>query len=190
MPHDWPARLTEMSSRPPSIRRRISLRRDVGLHELGMRGEVVEQRLLIFRQAEEVVLLTDPLRRDRRVQRTAAVDEVLLLLELLTADAVPALVDAFVDVAGVVDAARQLGDAGPVPRLRRADEVVERESTLSPRRRGTPAPSGRSTPADRDLPRRAFLKTFCECSSLPIKNRVSIPQSRLYRAMTSATIFS
>ena len=36
----------------------------------------------------------------------------------------------------------------------------------------------------------AFLNTFCECSSFPIRNSVSKPQSRLYRAMTSAQIFS
>ena len=40
------------------------------------------------------------------MQRTLAVDEVFIRLELLAADAVPALVDAFVDVAGVVDARR------------------------------------------------------------------------------------
>ena len=78
---------------------------DLGLQELRVRGEVIEQRLLILRQPEEVVLLADPLGLQRRVQRAVAVDEVLLLLELLAADAVPALVDAFVDVAGVVDAA-------------------------------------------------------------------------------------
>ena len=60
------------------------------------------------------------------MQRTAAVDEVLLLLEFLAADAVPPLVNAFVDVARVVEAPRQFGDAGMVTRFGGADEVVER----------------------------------------------------------------
>ena len=47
--------------RPPSSSRRISLRRTSGCEELRMRGEMVEQRLLILRQPEEVVLLADPL---------------------------------------------------------------------------------------------------------------------------------
>ena len=107
MPHACPARLTEMSSSPPSSRRRISLRRTSGLEELRVRREVIEQRLLILRQAEEVVLLPDPLRRRVGCSGQLAVDEILLLLERLAADAVPALVDAFVDVAGGVDALRE-----------------------------------------------------------------------------------
>ena len=35
MPHAWPARLTEMSSRPASISRSISLRRDSGATKSG-----------------------------------------------------------------------------------------------------------------------------------------------------------
>jgi hypothetical protein len=95
-------------------------------------GEVIEQRLLVLRQPEEEILLADPLRFHRRVQRAAAVDEILLLLELLAADAVPALVNALVDVAGFVEPLRELGDAGPVPRLGGADEVVERDVEVPP----------------------------------------------------------
>ena len=39
---------------------------DVGLEELRVRGEVIEQRLLVLRQPEEVVLFADPLRLERR----------------------------------------------------------------------------------------------------------------------------
>ena len=46
------------------------------------------------------------------MQRALAVDEILLLLERLAADAVPALVHALVDVAGLVDRCDQLLDAG------------------------------------------------------------------------------
>jgi hypothetical protein len=95
------------------------------LQELGMRREVIEQRLLVFRQAEEVVLLADPLRLERRVQGAVAADEILLLLELLAADAVPPFVHPFVDVAGVPDALCQMRHADAMPRLRGADEVVE-----------------------------------------------------------------
>ena len=92
-----------------------------------MRGEVIEQRLLIFREPEEVVLLADPVGRGRQVQRTLAVDEVLLLLERLAADAVPAFVDAFVDVAGLAaSAATRSLHARAVTRLGRPDEIVER----------------------------------------------------------------
>ena len=99
-----------------------------------MRGEVIEQRLLVLRQPEKVVLLADPLGLERRVQRAVAVGEILLLLELLAADAVPAFVDALVDVAGVVDALHEIGDPRLVPRLRGADEIVERNVEPPPRR--------------------------------------------------------
>src|SRR5205814_980892 len=70
---------------------------DVRLQEAGVRGEMIEQRLLVLREPEEVVLLADPLGLQRRVQRAVAVDEILLLLEFLAADAVPAFVDALVE---------------------------------------------------------------------------------------------
>src|SRR5439155_25927201 len=104
----------------------------VGLHELRVRTEVIEERLLILRQAEEVVLLAGPLRLQRRMQRAVAVDEVFLLLELLAAATVPTLVDALVDVARRVDALRDLGHAGSVPRLGGACEGVERDAEMPP----------------------------------------------------------
>src|SRR5262245_45943659 len=99
-----------------------------------MRAEVLDERLLILREPEEEVLLADPLGLQRRVQWTVAVDEILLLLELLAADAVPALVDALVDVAGVVAALCQKAGTDVVPGLGRADEIVERHIEPLPRR--------------------------------------------------------
>src|SRR5439155_5287454 len=84
-----------------------------------------EQRVAIRRQFEEMVLLPDPL--DRAVQRTLAVNEVFVLLECLAADAVPALVESFVDVPRRDDAAHELLDRRPMPRLRCPDEVVVRD---------------------------------------------------------------
>ena len=106
---------------------------DVRLEKLGMRGEVVEQRLLILREPEEIVLLANPFGLQRRVQRTVAVDEILLLLELLAADAVPPLVDALENVAGVPQTPRQFRDTGFVTRLGGADEIVERHVQTRPR---------------------------------------------------------
>src|SRR5262249_49739759 len=105
---------------------------DVGLQELGMRLEMIQEPLLVLREPEEVVLLADPLGRQRRMERTLAIDEVLLLLELLAADAVPALVDALVDLSLVVEPASKLRDARTMARLRRPDEVVEGDVELPP----------------------------------------------------------
>src|SRR6185503_19428228 len=106
---------------------------DVRLEERPVGGEMIEQRLLVLRQPEEEVLLANPLRLQRRMQRAVAVDEILLLLELLAADAVPPLVDALVDVARFVEPLRQLGDADLVAWLGGADEVVERDVEMTPR---------------------------------------------------------
>src|SRR4029450_2957891 len=104
---------------------------DLRLQELGGRGEVIEDWLLILREAEEVVLFLNPLRR-RQVQRALAVDEILLLLEPFASDALPTLVQTVVNVAGVVDATGQVGHAGSMSRFGRADEVVERNIQLPP----------------------------------------------------------
>src|SRR6478735_1759506 len=97
-----------------------------------MVGKVFEKRLLISGKAKEEILFTDPLRRRRWMQRALAVDEILLLLEGLAANAVPALVDAFVNVAGVVNSLGQGRHAGLMPGLRGADEIVERQVEALP----------------------------------------------------------
>ncbi len=80
----------------------------VGLDEVRMGGEVVQERLLIPGEAEEVVVFLQPLRLGLRMERTAAVDEVFLLFEGLAADAIPTFVRALVDVA--IGAYHQLFD--------------------------------------------------------------------------------
>ena len=90
-----------------------------------------QQPVLILRQAEEEVLLAYPV-RFRAVDRTGPLDEVLLLLERLTRDAVPPFVEPLVDIAGCTDAADEFLHACPVPRLGRPDEVVEGEVETPP----------------------------------------------------------
>ena len=68
-----------------------------------------EQCVLIAREAEEVVLLLDPLGHGA-VERALAVDQLVFGLERLAADAVEARVDVFVDVAVVVDPLQELPD--------------------------------------------------------------------------------
>ena len=78
---------------------------DLRLEEMRVGCVVIEQRLAVSGQAEEVVLLLEPLRR-ALVNRTIACDQILLRLERLARDAVPALVVALVEVAGLRDPAR------------------------------------------------------------------------------------
>ena len=120
-----------MSSRPASSSRRISLRRISGSSASGCCRVVVQQPLPVARQAEEVVLLPDPLRRPL-VHRTGAVHQVLLLLERLARDAVPPFVEPLVHVARFDEARHQRRDPGAVARLRRPDEVVERDVETAP----------------------------------------------------------
>src|SRR5262245_25970484 len=98
-----------------------------------MGGEMIRERLLILRQPEEIVLFANPVRRQRRMERALAVEEVLFLLELFAAVLFAAVVHPLVDIAELVDAARDLSDAGAVARLRCADEVVERNIKAFPR---------------------------------------------------------
>ena len=105
---------------------------NVGLDEARVLGEVLQQRLLVLREPEEPVLLLDPLRLGV-VDRAIAVDQVLLLLEGLAADAVEALVGPFVDVAVVEALLRHLLDGRLVALgVRSADEVVERNIKALP----------------------------------------------------------
>src|SRR5678815_4026796 len=98
-----------------------------------MGREMIGERLLILRETEEVVLLANPLRRERRVQRTLAVDEIFVRLELFAADAVPPFVDALVDVPAVVEPPRHKAGVTELARLGRPDEIVERHVEPLPR---------------------------------------------------------
>ena len=104
---------------------------NLGLQELRVRLEVREQRIAVLREAEEVVLLLDPLGRPL-VHGAQPLDEVLLLLEGLAPDAVPALVVARVDVARRGARLHHSLHGRPVPRLGRPDEVVEGDRQARP----------------------------------------------------------
>ena len=71
--------------------------------------------ILVGGEAEEVVLLLHPLGLDA-VIGALAVDELVLALERLAADAVEAGVDVLVDVAVVVDPLEELPDEAPCAR--------------------------------------------------------------------------
>ena len=98
---------------------------EAGKHEV--RPLVVErqQPLLVGGQPEEPVALLDPLGLDV-VLGALAVDELVLRLERLAADAVQAGVDVLVDVlaAVVADPLQELLDEALVPVVARADEEV------------------------------------------------------------------
>ena len=66
------------------------------------------EALLVGGEPEEVVVLLQPLRLEGRVVRAAAVDELLVGLELVAAGAEPARVEALVDVAVGLRAAHHL----------------------------------------------------------------------------------
>ncbi len=86
----------------------------------------VEQRLLILRQPEVVALFLQALDL-RSAGRTLVVHELGLGDEELVHAAVPALVLAFVDVAGLLNAIPDLLRRRVVARLSGADEVVVRD---------------------------------------------------------------
>src|SRR5687767_3071638 len=89
-----------------------------------MPAEMLEQRLLVLREPEEIVLLLDPLRLRLRMLRATAVHELFLRLECLASDAVPPFVHPFVNVPCIVNALHQFRDRGLMPRLCRPDEVA------------------------------------------------------------------
>ena len=104
---------------------------DLGLHEVRVGRVVRQQPVPVAGQAEDVVLLLEPV-RFAAVHRAFAVDEVLVLLEGLARDAVPPLVLALVEVAGGGDALDEGRHRHPVALLGGADEVVERHVELGP----------------------------------------------------------
>ena len=101
------------------------VRPEAGQHEVGTLVVELEQLVLVRRQPEEPVLLLDPLRRDA-VVGALAVDELVLVLEGLAADAIEPGVDVLVDVAVVVDALQEVLDEALVALIGRPDEVVDR----------------------------------------------------------------
>ena len=72
---------------------------NVWCQELRLLGKVFQQAVLILRQAEEMILLANPV-RFRPMNRTKAFDQILLLFEGFARDAIPTLVVAFIDIPG------------------------------------------------------------------------------------------
>ena len=95
----------------------------LGLHRVGMLGVIREQAVGVARQLEEVVLLDDVLDRPH-VDRTIAVDQLVLRVVRLARDAIEALVGSELDVARVVDRLQELLHRRVMARLGGADEVV------------------------------------------------------------------
>src|SRR5206468_9301594 len=94
----------------------------LGLDEARVLIVEVEELLLVVLQLEEIRRLFEALRRAIRVERTNVAGEQFLLgLELLAADAIPALMLAEVDVAVLRDALPDLLHELFVTRLRRSD---------------------------------------------------------------------
>ena len=102
---------------------------EVGQDEVRPLVVELQQRLLVAREPEEVVLLLDPL-RDGAVLGTLPVHELVLVLERLAADAVETRVGVLVDVAVVVDPLDELLDESLVALIRRADEEVDAGTDL------------------------------------------------------------
>ena len=169
---------------------RASFARNPGQHEV--RPLVVErQQLFLVRgEPEEPVPLLDPLRLDV-VLGALPVDELVLRLEGLAADAVQACVDVLVDVvaAVVADPLQELLDELLVPVVRRPDEEVvcdvEAGGERPPRpRRSGPTYSCGSSPCSA-----ATRATFDACSSTPVRRNVSRPRCRWWRVkMSAATV--
>ena len=124
MPHFRLVRLTLKSRSPPRIKPECFVAAELGDDGAGVRGVPVEQSLLEAAEAEEVVLFLVVLDRSLVDLAQVARVEFVVGVVLLARDAVLALVDVELDVAGVVAALQQLGDADLVALLGGADEVV------------------------------------------------------------------
>ena len=107
MPHLNDVRLMLRSCSPASTKVAHLVQPELRLDEVRMIAVVVEQRLLILRQAEVVALLLQALDLVA-ARRTLAVNELRLGDEDLVDGAVPALVVALVDIAGSLHAAPDL----------------------------------------------------------------------------------
>ena len=105
----------------------------LGLDEARLVPVELEQPVAVRREAEEVVLLGDPVRLCP-VEGAGAVFKILLLFEGLTGDAVPALVRSLVDAAPRANRLEQLLDPQVVPLLGGADELVVGDVELRPDR--------------------------------------------------------
>ncbi len=91
-------RVIEMSSSPCSSRPRISLRRDSGWMKSGRSARSRSRKGWYFVRRKNQLRSCRPLQRPRRMQNALAVDDLVVLLERLAADAVPPFVRLLVEV--------------------------------------------------------------------------------------------
>ena len=151
-----------------------------------------EQLVLICGQAEEIGLLLVPFDgragRDRNAGTVANLRLALLVVGLV-AYRVPAAVHPLEDVAGLFHASPKLGAGLVVTRLRRANEIVVRETEhlrhVDEARRVAVGEFPRRDPFPS-----AVCFIFSPCSSVPVRKNTSLPSSRSKRAITSVAIAS
>ena len=145
-------------------------------HEVGPLVVEREQPLLIRGEPEEVVLLLDVL-DTVSVLGALAVDELVLRLELLAADAVQAGVHVLVDVAVVVDPLDEVTHELLVAVVRRSDEEVGLRADgwrqLAPDLADAVDVVLTSSPCSS-----AARYTFVACSSVPVRKNESWPSWR------------
>src|SRR5207247_2114349 len=100
--------------------------------EVGVALDVVDEPRLILRHLEEVVLLLDPL-EGPEVVRAFAVDDFLLGVEPLAAEAVVTAIRAEIDLARIPQLLEDCLDDLLVPALRRPDVVAVLDAEGAPR---------------------------------------------------------
>ena len=119
-----------------------------GLHEIRMRLVVVEERLRVLAQPEEVAALLDALDRLLMNRAEVALEQLLLGLERLASDAVPILVVVEVDVApGLHELPERLNVFAVLGEVVRMKPSWAQPS--SSQASGMGRPSGRRSPAGR-----------------------------------------
>src|SRR4029079_8197756 len=96
----------------------------LGLDRFGMDGVPVEQPILEAAEPEEVVLLLVELDGGAVDRTQTALEQLVVGVVLLAADAVLAAIGPELDVAGVIAPLEQFEHCAPVTRLGGADEVV------------------------------------------------------------------
>ena len=167
---------------------RASLKWRGGHHEVGLLGVEPLERLLEGREPEEPVLLLLARQLDLVDRAAVALEDLVLDLEVGAARAVPALVEALVDVAVVVDALEDLLDAracaaASVVRMKKSLETFSCGISALKRSALRSASSCGSSPWAR-----AASATGSPCSSVPVRKNTSSPRWRMWRASTSVAI--
>ena len=171
--------------KPAADKRDHFAARGLGLHEAGIGFVELEQLALEGRELEEVVLFAHCLGDAPAVGAGRAwrhIDPRLI------GDAILAGVGALVDEAAIAQGGKELLHAALVPRFGGPDEVVVGEAKPVPEAAKLGGDLGLQTPAACSPASFAERSIFCPCSSVPVRNQVSMPSARLRRAMASHTM--